>query len=73
MALFVKKKPLKLSEKLIKKFFIRMYIYQLIKNLSHLVKIQGRKPGNLINKKSLKLDKETRKKPDYLLLYIFAL
>ena len=33
---------------------------------------QGEKLGNLINEKLFNLNKKTRKKTDYLLLYMFA-
>ncbi len=43
-------------------------MYQLIKNLLNLIKKQEEKPGDSIDKKLLKLDKEIKKKADYLLL-----
>ena len=46
--------------------------YELVNNFLNLIRKRGRKLEDLINKKSLKLDKKTKKKINYLLLCVFA-
>lgn len=44
-----------------------------MKNFLNLIKKQEQKPKDLNDKKFSKLDKKTKRKTSYLLLYIFAL